>query len=325
MFFLWLSQEKSNQEIDLTFRLKALQQSLEQEEAEHKATKAGLADKNKVYQSIEEAKSGAVKGERGQGERGLKQQVEGQLLLLEKQHSMLDHDYKQSQHDLEELRTHKHKLTEEVIAVTVRLEKEMQRRSVSQMELGVQSQQAATLRSSEKQLKQEINRLLGLKQSLDTLNQELRSEWWNCRILMITLYKTQIHEVKEERDERNKLYQEAQQSLEQYQEERESLASKLEASLTRADSEQLARSIARSSNSDLEKEKIMKELEIKDMMARNRQELPTRSHNALGEEEEEEEEQRPGGEGGGGVDGKCLMVLEESNRTLTVDVAKPGQ
>lgn len=44
-------------------------------------------------------------------------------------------------------------------------------------------------------------------------------------------------------------------------------------SLTKADSEQLARSIAEEQYSDLEKEKIMKELEIKDMMARHRQEL----------------------------------------------------
>lgn len=60
-------QEKSNQEIDLTFKLKSLQQSLEQEEAEHKATKARLADKNKIYQSIEEAKSGALKGKQEGG------------------------------------------------------------------------------------------------------------------------------------------------------------------------------------------------------------------------------------------------------------------
>lgn len=47
----------------------------------------------------------------------------------------------------------------------------------------------------------------------------------------------------------------------------------LETSLTKADSEQLARSIAEEQYSDLEKEKIMKELEIKDMMARHKQEL----------------------------------------------------
>lgn len=58
---LWL-QEKNNQEIDLTFQLKSLQQSLEQEEAEHKATKAKLADKSETYESIEEAKSEALKG-----------------------------------------------------------------------------------------------------------------------------------------------------------------------------------------------------------------------------------------------------------------------
>lgn len=54
---------------------------------------------------------------------------------------------------------------------------------------------------------------------------------------------------------------------------RDSLAAQLESSLTKADSEQLARSIAEEQYSLLEKEKIMKELEIKDMMARHKQEL----------------------------------------------------
>lgn len=49
-------------EIDMTYKFKVMQQNLEQEEAEHKATKARLADKNKIYESIEEAKSEAMKG-----------------------------------------------------------------------------------------------------------------------------------------------------------------------------------------------------------------------------------------------------------------------
>lgn len=56
-------QAKSNQEIDLTFKLKSLQQSLEQEEVEHKATRAKLADKNTIDQSIEEAIAEALSGE----------------------------------------------------------------------------------------------------------------------------------------------------------------------------------------------------------------------------------------------------------------------
>lgn len=51
------------------------------------------------------------------------------------------------------------------------------------------------------------------------------------------------------------------------------MAAQLEITLTKADSEQLARSIAEEQYSDLEKEKIMKELELKEMMARHRQEL----------------------------------------------------
>uniref|UniRef100_A0A4W6D9A4 non-specific serine/threonine protein kinase n=1 Tax=Lates calcarifer TaxID=8187 RepID=A0A4W6D9A4_LATCA len=217
-----LEKEKSNQEIDLTFKLKSLQQSLEQEEAEHKATKAKLADKNHIYQSIEEAKSEALKEMEStlQEERSLKLQVEGKMLQLEKDHSMLDCDYKQVQQRLDELQAQKEKLSEEVRNLNSRLEQEIHKRSLSQSELKMQNQQVSVLRSSEKQLKQELNHLLE------------------------TLYKTQIRELKDECEERNKLYKEAQQRLAEYEEERDSLTSQLEASLTKADSEQLARSIA---------------------------------------------------------------------------------
>uniref|UniRef100_A0A8C4H4M3 non-specific serine/threonine protein kinase n=1 Tax=Dicentrarchus labrax TaxID=13489 RepID=A0A8C4H4M3_DICLA len=255
-----LEKEKSNQEIDLTFKLRSLQQSLEQEEAEHKATKAKLADENKTYQSIEEAKSEALKEmERTlQEEHSLKLQVEGKLLQLEKTHSMLDCDYKQAQHKLDELQAQKEKLSEEVKNLSLRLEQEIHKRSLSQSDLKMQNQQVSVLRSSEKQLKQELNHLLDMKQALEKQNQELRS----C-------FPSSLH--------------------------RDSLTSQLEVSLTKADSEQLARSIAEEQYSDLEKEKIMKELEIKDMMARHRQELSDKE--------------------------ATISSLEESNRTLTVDVA----
>lgn len=305
-----LEKEKSNQEIDLTFKLKSLQQSLEQEEAEHKATKAKLADKNNIYQTIEEAKSEALKEMEHtlQEERGLKLQVEGRLLQLEKDYSMLDCDYKQSQHKLDELRGQKDNLSEEVKNLNLRLDQEIHHRTLSQSDLKMQKQQVTVLLSSEKQLKQELNHLLELKQVLEKQNQELRREKREADGLLkelkdqleaeqyfTTLYKTQIREMKGEREERNKLYKELQQRLAEYQEERDSLMSQLEASLTKADSEQLARSIAEEQYSDLEKEKIMKELEIKDMMARHKQELSDKE--------------------------ATIGSLEESNRTLTVDVA----
>lgn len=49
-----------------------------------------------------------------QEERSLKMQVEGKLLQLKKEHSMLDCDYKQAKQKLDELLTQKQKLSEEV-------------------------------------------------------------------------------------------------------------------------------------------------------------------------------------------------------------------
>ncbi|KAM9778571.1 rho-associated protein kinase 2-like isoform 5-T5 [Syngnathus typhle] len=305
-----LEKEKSNQEIELTFKLKSLQQSLEQEEAEHRATKAKLADENQTYQSLEVAKSTALKEmERSlQEERTLKQELEAKLLQLKKDYSMLDCDYKQAQHKQDELLTRKEKISEEVKNLSLRLEQEVHQRSLAQSDLKMEKQQVTVLHTSEKQLKQELNQLLEIKQVLEKQNQEMRREKQESEALLkdlkdqleaeqyfTTLYKTQIRELKEECDESNTLYKEAQQRLEEYQEERESLASQLEVSLTKADSEQLARSIAEEQYSDLEKAKIMKELEIRDMTARHKQELADKE--------------------------ATISSLEESNRTLTVDVA----
>uniref|UniRef100_A0A671LLR9 non-specific serine/threonine protein kinase n=1 Tax=Sinocyclocheilus anshuiensis TaxID=1608454 RepID=A0A671LLR9_9TELE len=264
-----LEKEKSNNQIDMTYKLKILQQGLEQEEAAHKATKARLADKNKISESIEGAKSEAVKEleQKLQEERSSKLRVENRVLELEKKSSMLDCDYKQSLQKLEELRRHKERLTEEVKNLSLKIEQEIQKRTLTQNDLKVQNQQLSTLRTSEKQLKQEINHLLEIKRSLEKQNMELR------KYATHTLYKTQVRELKEECEEKNKLYKDMQQSLQELQEERDSLAAQLEITLTKADSEQLARSIAEEQYSDLEKEKIMKELEIKEMMARHRQEL----------------------------------------------------
>ncbi|XP_061100119.1 rho-associated protein kinase 2 isoform X2 [Conger conger] len=305
-----LEKEKSNKEIDMTYKLKVLQQGLEQEEAAHKATKARLADKNKINESIEGAKSEAMKEmeQKLQDERALKVQVENRLLEMEKHSSMLDCDYKQSQQKLEELRRHKEKLTEEVKNLTLKIEQEMQKRSLTQNDLKAQNQQLNALRMSEKQLKQEVNHLLDIRHSLEKQNQELRKERQDSDGQMkelqdqleaeqyfSTLYKTQVRELKEECEEKNKLYKDMQQNLQDLQEERDSLAAQLEITLTKADSEQLARSIAEEQYSDLEKEKIMKELEIKEMMARHRQEL--------------------------GEKDATISSLEEANRTLTSDVA----
>uniref|UniRef100_A0A8C2XTE5 Rho-associated protein kinase n=1 Tax=Cyclopterus lumpus TaxID=8103 RepID=A0A8C2XTE5_CYCLU len=305
-----LEKEKSNKEIDLTYKLKVLQQELEQEEASHKATRALLADKSKIKVTIEGAKSESMKemDQKLAEERVAKLRLENRILDLEKHSSMMDCDYKQALQKLDELRRHKDRLTEEVKNLTLKIEQETQKRNLTQNDLKAQNQQLNSLRTSEKQLKQEANHLLDIKRSLEKQNQELRKERQDTDGQMkelqdqleaeqyfSTLYKTQVRELKEECEERNKLYKDGQQTLQELQEERDSLAAQLEITLTKADSEQLARSIAEEQYSDLEKEKIMKELELKEMMARHRQELSEKDI--------------------------TIYSLEEANRTLTSDVA----
>ncbi|KAI4803853.1 hypothetical protein KUCAC02_025501 [Chaenocephalus aceratus] len=305
-----LEKEKSNKEIDLTYQLKVLQQELEQEEASHKTTRAMLADKSKIKVTIEGAKSESMKEmeQKLAEERAAKSRLENRILDLEKHSSMMDCDYKQALQKLDELRRHKDRLTEEVKNLTLKIEQETQKRNLTQNDLKAQNQQLNSLRSSEKQLKQEMNHLLDIKRSLEKQNQELRKERQDTDGQMkelqdqleaeqyfSTLYKTQVRELKEDCEERNKLYKDVQQSLQELQEERDSLAAQLEITLTKADSEQLARSIAEEQYSDLEKEKIMKELELKEMMARHRQELSDKDI--------------------------TINSLEEANRTLTSDVA----
>nr|XP_056712214.1 rho-associated protein kinase 2 [Euleptes europaea] len=308
--FTDLEKEKNNMEIDMTYKLKVMQQNLEQEEAEHKATKARLADKNKIYESIEEAKSEAMKEmeKKLSEERVSKQKVENCLLEVEKRCSMLDCDLKQSQQKINELLKQKDKLNEDVKNLTLKIEQETQKRCLTQNDLKMQTQQVNALKMSEKQLKQENNHLAEIKLSLEKQNNELRKERQDADGQMkelqdqleaeqyfSTLYKTQVRELKEECEEKTKLCKEIQQKIQELQDERDSLAAQLEITLTKADSEQLARSIAEEQYSDLEKEKIMKELEIKEMMARHKQELAEKD--------------------------STIGSLEEANRTLTSDVA----
>uniref|UniRef100_A0AAQ4S1U0 non-specific serine/threonine protein kinase n=1 Tax=Gasterosteus aculeatus aculeatus TaxID=481459 RepID=A0AAQ4S1U0_GASAC len=306
-----LEKEKSNKEIDLTYKLKVVQQELEQEEASHRATRALLADKSKIKVTIEGAKSESMKemDQKLAEERAAKLRLENRILDLEKHSSMMDCDYKQALQKLDELRRHKDRLTEEVReCLTFCIEQETQKRSLTQNDLKAQNQQLNSLRTSEKQLKQEANHLLDIKRSLEKQNQELRKsrqdtdgqmkelqDQLEAEQYFSTLYKTQVRELKEECEEKNKLHKDAQQSLQELQEERDSLAAQLEITLTKADSEQLARSIAEEQYSDLEKEKIMKELELKEMMARHRQDLSEKDI--------------------------TIGSLEEANRTLTSDVA----
>ncbi|KFP03852.1 Rho-associated protein kinase 1, partial [Calypte anna] len=288
--------EKNNLEIDLNYKLKSLQDRLEQEVNEHKVTKARLTDK---HQSIEEARSVAMceMEKKVKEERAAREKAENRIVQAEKQCSMLDFDLKQSQQKLEHLLQQKERLEDEVKNLTLQLEQEANKRIMAQNELKAQAFEADNLKGSEKQLKQEINTLLEAKRLLEfelaQLAKQYRGNEGQMRELQdqleaeqyfSTLYKTQVKELKEEIDEKNK---ETQRKMQELQNEKETLTTQLDLAETKAESERLARAL-------LEEQYFELSQESKKAASRHRQEMTDKD--------------------------SIIRRLEETNNTLTRDV-----
>ncbi|XP_015225351.1 PREDICTED: rho-associated protein kinase 1, partial [Cyprinodon variegatus] len=295
----YLEKEMNGLEIDLNYKLKTLQQRLEQEQTEHRVTRAQLTDK---YESIEEAKSAAmiaVQQKMGE-ETGARIRAEGRVVEVEKQCSMLEFDLKQSVQKMEQLMKQKERLEDEVKSLHIHLEQESNKRVIAQNDLKSRTQDVDRLRCSEKQLKQEINTVLESKRSLEfqlaQLTKQYRGNEGQMRELQdqleaeqyfSTLYKTQVKELKEEIEERNRQLQEAQKKVQDLISDRDSLSAQLDLTVTKAESEQLARALQEEQYFELSQEN-------KKATARHKQEL--------GERE------------------ATIARLEESNKTLTKDV-----
>ncbi|XP_076829136.1 rho-associated protein kinase 1 isoform X2 [Brachyhypopomus gauderio] len=250
-----LEKEKNSLEIDLNYKLKTLQQRLEQEMTEHKVARTQLTDK---YESIEEAKFAAMHAvEQKVSEEGvLRLRAESRVVEVEKQCSMLEFDLKQSVQKMEQLMKQKERLEDEVRALRLQLEQECGRRAQAQSEMKNWAGETERLRGSEKQLKQEFNTALENKRSLEfqlaQLTKQYRGNEGQMRELQdqleaeqyfSTLYKTQVKELKEELEERNRLVQETQKKMQEMNTERDALMAQLDLTVTKAESEQLARAL----------------------------------------------------------------------------------
>ncbi|XP_051553979.1 rho-associated protein kinase 1-like isoform X1 [Myxocyprinus asiaticus] len=294
-----LEKEKNSLEIDLNYKLKTLQQRLDQELTEHRVTRAQLTDK---YESIEEAKSATMHAveQKVSEETTLRMRAESRVVEVEKQCSMLEFDLKQSVQKMEQLMKQKERLEDEVKALRVQLEQESGKRALAQNELKSWTMEADRLKGSEKQLKQEINAALENKRSLEfqlaQLTKQYRGNEGQMRELQdqleaeqyfSTLYKTQVKELKEEIEERNRQVQETHRKVQELHFEKESLSAQLDLTVTKAESEQLARALQEEQYFELSQEN-------KKAAARYKQEISDKD--------------------------STVTRLEESNKTLTKDV-----
>ncbi|KAK2496263.1 hypothetical protein MC885_014887, partial [Smutsia gigantea] len=223
--------KKKNLEIDLNYKLKSLQQRLEQEVNEHKVTKARLTDK---HQSVEEAKSVAM----CEMEKKLKEEREARE--------------------------------------RPKLKQESNKRLLLQMELNIQE-----LKDSGEQMKQETNTLLEAQRLLEVelaqfTKQHRRTEGQMRELhdllgaeqYVSRLFKSHVKELKEEIEEKNR---ENLKKIQELQNEKETLATRLDVAETEAEPEQLAPAL-------LEEQHFELTQASKKAASRNRQEMTNKGH-----------------------------------------------
>lgn len=200
----------------------------------------------------------------------------------ERQISMLSVDYRQIQQRLQKLEGEYRQETEKVLALYSQLEQEQTKKSTLLSELSLQSSEVAHLKAREIQLVKEVTQLREIKRKYEEETTKLKNAH-NADIIQLKelqdqleaeqyfsrLYKTQSGELREDMEEK-------QRTIQELEEERSSLLHQLQLAIARADSEALARSIAEETVTDLEKEKTMKELELKDLVTKHRNEITSK-------------------------------------------------
>lgn len=265
--------EKENASMEC--ELKAVQSRYEQEVQAHQETakarllnneEANMQEVKALQNKLTEEKLGRQKAEQNSQEK-------------ERQLSMLSVDYRQIQQRLQKLEGEYRQESEKVVALHSQLEQEQSKKNSLLSEISLQSSEVAHLKSKEMQSQKELQQLRDTRKKLEEDVANVKKQH-NTDILQMKevqdqleveqyfskLYKTQYNELREEMKDRMR-------QLQKLDEERCNIMHQLQLANARADTEALARSIAEETVADLEKEKTMKELELKDMLTKHRNEL----------------------------------------------------
>ncbi|XP_013412061.1 rho-associated protein kinase 2-like isoform X3 [Lingula anatina] len=280
-----LEKSRANVELELkTYRMK-----YDQEVLAHKETIAKFnADKKHILTSTEEASNEAIKEIQLslEQEKSARLKAEAKLLDTEKRKSELTYDMGQVRQHLETLQRELRTEVDKAKTLALQVEQETQKRILVSNDIKQQQQLVAQLRQNEKQYEKEIT---GLKQDKRSMEEEMRKvkdeahvndlqmkeiqDQLEAEQYFSTLYKTQVRELKEEIEEKIRQYQDLETQIQLLDKERAALDAQLELAMAKANSEEIARKLAEDQLSDVEKQKTMLELEIKELMTRHKADM----------------------------------------------------
>ncbi|XP_048758911.2 rho-associated protein kinase 1-like [Ostrea edulis] len=284
--------EKSKSHVEL--ELDTYKRKLETEINNHQETiKRFNADKKDILLSKEEARTSAINDIQMKldQEKSARVSAENQLLQAEKEKSELRVDLLQMTQQVTSVQTELMNEKEKSKNYALQVEQEIQRRNLMQGDFKSQTHDLTRYKTMEKQLNKEISDLKeekrGLEEELRKVREDLSINDLQMKELQdqleaeqyfSSLYRTQVKELKEDVEEKGKQHQDAATDLESIQQEKDSIAAQLQLAMAKADSEGLARSIAEEQLTDVEKEKTVLELEIKELMNRHKTDLSKKEH-----------------------------------------------
>lgn len=279
--------EKGKKHAEL--ELEQFAKKLETERGSHKETVAKFnLDKKNILMSTEEANMEAIRDMQRKLETEQQQRkvAEEQLLKVEKEKSGYSVDLHQLRNQVQSLQAELRNEADKSRNLSLQVEQEIQRRSLMQSDYKNQSTEITKLKSKEKMLYSDLEssekdkitldqeiRKLKEEMSLNELQMKEIQDQLEAEQYFSSLYRNQVKELKDEIEEKKTKLNDAYADLKSVDQEKESLGSQLQLALAKADSEQLARTIAEEQLSDVEKEKTMLELEIKEILSRHKNEL----------------------------------------------------
>ncbi|KAH9491701.1 Rho-associated protein kinase 2 [Bulinus truncatus] len=212
--------------------------------------------------------------------------LDSKLLEAEKKNSELSVDLTQLHQKVNSLQTELKAETDKCNILNLQVEQEVQRRNLMQIDFKTLNHDLQKSKTREKQLTKEIQDLKEEKKNSEVQITKLRDdiaahdlqiselqEQLEAETYFASLYKTQVKELKEEVDLKEKQIKDLSSDVQNIAQEKDSLGGQLQLALAKADSEQLARLLAEEQLSDVEKEKTMLELEIKELMSRQKNEM----------------------------------------------------
>ncbi|VVC88965.1 unnamed protein product [Leptidea sinapis] len=255
----------------LSHDLRTTQHMYQQEVRAHQETqRSQLLSKQEANLELVKALQGKLNEEKTG-----RQRAEAASQEKDRQMSMLSVDYRQMQQCLQKLEGENRQESEKVIGLQAALEQERAARLAASAETAT-AESAARSAAAEREarsrdliaaraaLHETSEKLAAATAERDMHYARLESEQHYC-----VMYRTQANEARAQLDESAR----ATRDLEQ---ERASLMHQLQLAIARADSEAIARSIAEETVGELEKEKTIKDLEMREALAQHRSELSAR-------------------------------------------------